>query len=100
MPSPRCSFNENGALALVPTTWNPDGAPGDGFEGAGGGEVTGGDVEAGGLGDVPVFFAVLPVVVCFVLDAPVLVFFALPAFLPVLDLVALDLVALDFAFLG
>src|SRR5665213_2925676 len=35
MPSPRCSFNVNSALALVPSTWKPDAAPAGGFEVAG-----------------------------------------------------------------
>ncbi|MGO9108206.1 MAG: hypothetical protein ACLP9L_03140 [Thermoguttaceae bacterium] len=49
MPSPRCSFNVNGALSFVPSTWKPEGALVCGFEGAG---VTGRRTDTAGLGDV------------------------------------------------
>jgi len=49
MPSPRCSFNVNGALLFVPSTWNPEGALVCGFEGVG---VTGRGTDTGGLGGV------------------------------------------------
>ncbi len=49
MPSPRCSFNVNGALLFVPSTWKPEGALACGFEGAG---VAGRGTETAGLGGV------------------------------------------------
>src|SRR5262249_6491888 len=49
MPSPRCSFNVNGALSLVPSTWKPEGALVCGFEGAG---VTGRGTDTAGLSGV------------------------------------------------
>src|SRR5262249_61373850 len=49
MPSPRCSFNGNGALLFVPSTWKPEGALVCGFEGVG---VTGRGTDTGGLGGV------------------------------------------------
>src|SRR5580692_6048738 len=49
MPSPRCSFNVNGALPLVPSTWKPEGALACGFEAAG---VAGRGTEAASLGGV------------------------------------------------
>src|SRR5271170_1755784 len=49
MPSPRCSFNVNGALSFVPSTWKPEGALVCGFEGAG---VTGRRTDTAGLGGV------------------------------------------------
>src|SRR6476661_7436274 len=49
MPSPRCSFNVNGALSFVPSTWKPEGALVCGFEGAG---VTGRGTDTAGLGGV------------------------------------------------
>src|SRR5262249_60614319 len=49
MPSPRCSFNVNGALLFVPSTWNPEGALVCGVEGVG---VTGRGTDTGGLGGV------------------------------------------------
>src|SRR5262245_62121820 len=49
MPSPRCSFNVNGALSLVPATWKPDGALVCGFAGAG---VTSCGAGAAGAGRV------------------------------------------------
>ena len=49
MPSPRCSFNVNGALPLVPSTWKPEGALACGFEAAG---IAGRGTETAGLGGV------------------------------------------------
>jgi hypothetical protein len=49
MPSPRCSFNVNGALSFEPSTWKPEGALVCGFEGAG---VTGRGTDTAGLGGV------------------------------------------------
>ncbi len=49
MPSPRCSFNVNGALPFVPSTWKPEGALACGFVGAG---VAGRGTETAGLGGV------------------------------------------------
>src|SRR5260370_5303763 len=49
MTSPRCSFNVNGALPFVPSTWKPEGALACGFEGAG---VAGRGAETAGLGGV------------------------------------------------
>ena len=49
MPSPRCNFNVNVALPLVPSTWKPEGVLACGFEGAG---VAGRGTETAGLGGV------------------------------------------------
>jgi hypothetical protein len=49
MPSPRCSFNVNGALSFVPSTWKPEGALACGFEAAG---VAGRGTETAALGRV------------------------------------------------
>src|SRR5262245_43524119 len=49
MPSPRCSFNVNGALSFVPSTWKPDGALVCGFKGAG---VAGRGTDTAGLDGV------------------------------------------------
>src|ERR1700736_3328387 len=49
MPSPRCSFNVNGALSFEPSTWKPEGALVRGFEGA---DVTGRGTDTAGLGGV------------------------------------------------
>jgi hypothetical protein len=49
MPSPRCSFNVNDALSLVPTTSKPEAAFVCGFEGGG---VTGRGTGTDGFGGV------------------------------------------------
>ena len=49
MPSPRCSFNVNGALLFVPSTWKAEEALVCGFEGAG---VTGRGNDTAGLDGV------------------------------------------------
>src|SRR6516164_8244923 len=49
MPSPRCSFNVNGALSFVPSTWKPEGALVCGFEEA---AVTGRGTDTAGVGGV------------------------------------------------
>ena len=51
MPSPRCSFNVNGALGFVPSTWKPEGACTCRFEGT---ELDGPGAATAGRGCVVV----------------------------------------------